>query len=76
MKSGVLDKACIKEHNAPVKERFLLIIRISTYKQHIELVAKELHKSREWAYKWYKSYNEDGLEGLRETKKGKTLLYG
>jgi transposase len=76
LKSGVLDKAYIKERNAPVKERLLLIIRIPTDKQHIELVAKELHKSRAWTYTWYKRYNEDGLEGLRETKKWKTLLYG
>jgi len=66
LKSSVLDKAYRKEHNAPVKERLLLIIRISTDKQHIELVASELHKSRAWAYKWYKRYNEEGLEGLRD----------
>ena len=66
MKSSVLDKAYRKERNASVKERLLLIIRISTDKQHIELVARELHKSRAWAYKWYKRYNEDGLEGLRD----------
>lgn len=66
MKSSVLDKAYRKERNASVKERLLLIIRISTDKQHIELVASELHKSRAWAYKWYKRYNEEGLEGLRD----------
>lgn len=66
MKSSVLDKAYRKERNAFVKERLLLIIRVSTDKQHIELVASELHKSRAWAYKWYKRYNEEGLEGLRD----------
>ncbi|MDN5847372.1 MAG: helix-turn-helix domain-containing protein [Candidatus Nitrosocosmicus sp.] len=66
MKSSVLDKAYSKERNASVKERLLRIIRISTDKQHIELVASELHKSRAWAYKWYKRYNEEGLEGLRD----------
>lgn len=66
MKSSVLDKAYRKERNASIKERLLLIIRISTDKQHIELVASELHKSRAWAYKWYKRYNEEGLEGLRD----------
>ena len=66
MKSSVLDKAYRKERDASVKERLLLIIRISTDKQHIELVASELHKSRAWAYKWYKIYNEEGLEGLRD----------
>jgi transposase len=32
----------------------------------LELVAQELHKSRAWAYKWYKRYNEEGLEGLKD----------
>jgi putative transposase len=66
LKSSVLDKAYRKERNASIKERLLLIIRISTDKQHIELVASELDKSRTWAYKWYKRYNEEGLEGLRD----------
>ncbi|CAN5885360.1 hypothetical protein BH23THE1_BH23THE1_01510 [soil metagenome] len=70
MKSGVIDKTHRKERNAPVKERLLLIIRISTDKQHIELVASELQKSRAWAYKWYKRCNEDGLEGLRDKPRG------
>jgi transposase len=30
------------------------------------VVARELHKSRAWAYKWYKRYNDEGLEGLRD----------
>ena len=34
--------------------------------KHIEDVAKELHRCRAWAYKWYKRYNEDGLDGLKD----------
>ena len=34
---------------------------------HIEYVAKELHRCRAWAYKWYKRYREDdGLDGLKD----------
>ncbi len=54
------------EHNACVKERLLLIIRVSSDKQHIESVAKELHRARSWAYKWHKRYMDEGLEGLRD----------
>ncbi|HJR46958.1 MAG TPA: helix-turn-helix domain-containing protein [Nitrososphaeraceae archaeon] len=61
-----MDKAYRNEHDAHVKERLLLIIRVSYDKQHSEAVASELHKSRAWAYKWYKRYNEEGLEGLRD----------
>jgi transposase len=56
LKSTVLDKAYNDEHDADVKERILLVKRVLTDKQHIELVAQELHKSRAWAYKWYKRY--------------------
>ncbi len=66
MKLDALDKVYRNERDASVKERILLIIRISADKQHIELVAQEVHKSRAWAYKWYKRYNDEGLEGLRD----------
>ncbi len=66
MKSSILGKAYKNEHDASVKERLLLIIRVSFDKQHIIAVALELHRSRAWAYKWYKRYNDEGLEGLRD----------
>jgi len=28
-----------------------------------------LHRSRAWAYKWYKRYNEDGLDGLKDKER-------
>jgi putative transposase len=66
LKSSILGKAYRNEHDASVKERLLLIIRVSFDKQHIKAVALELHRSRAWAYKWYKRYNDEGLEGLRD----------
>ncbi len=44
----------------------LFVIRVSLDKQHIKSVAQELHRSRAWAYKWYKRYNDEGLDGLRD----------
>ena len=64
MKSDALDKVYRNERDARVKERLLLIIRVSYDKQHIESVSLELHKSRAWAYKWYKRYNDEGMKGL------------
>ncbi len=61
-----LDKIYKQESNAVVKERIQLVRRILQDKQHIENVAKELHRCRAWAYKWYKRYNEIGLEGLQD----------
>ena len=66
MKSLALDKAYNYERDADVKERILLVRRVLTDKQHIESVAQELHKSRAWAYKWFKRYIDRGLEGLKD----------
>jgi len=67
LKPIALDKAYNDEGDADVKERILLVRRILTDKQHIESVAQELHhKSRAWAYKWYKRYNDKGLDGLKD----------
>ncbi len=66
MKFTLLDKAYNDERDTDVKERILLVRRILTDKQHIEIVAQELHKSRAWVYKWFKRYNDEGLEGLKD----------
>jgi transposase len=70
LRTSKLDVAYIREKDADVKERILLIRRIVEDKKHIEDVAKELHRCRAWAYKWYKRYNEnDGLDGLKDKKR-------
>jgi transposase len=61
-----LDKAYKQESNSDVRERIFLVRRIVEDNQHIVNVAKELHKCRAWAYKWYKRYNDDGLMGLKD----------
>ena len=67
LKSRLLDKTYKNERDARVKERMLLVIRISSDKQRIDSVARELHRSRAWAYKWYKRYSDEGLEeGLKD----------
>jgi putative transposase len=71
LKARVLDKAYKNEHDAHVKERILLIIRVSSDKQHIESVASELHRSRAWAYKWHKRHSDEGIKGLRDRPRGR-----
>jgi len=66
LKSTILDKAYNDERDADVKERIHLVRWILTDKQHIEIVAQELHKSRAWVYKWFKRYNDEGLDGLKD----------
>ena len=65
----MLYKAYRNERDACVRERILLVIRVSSDKQHIESVAKELHRARSWAYKWYKRYSDEGIEGLRDRQR-------
>ena len=67
MRASKLDVAYKQEKDVDVKERILLVRRIvEEDEKHIEDVAKELHRCRAWAYKWYKRYNEDGLDGLKD----------
>ncbi len=65
MNSYTLTKAYRTEHDAHINERILVVIKELLDKQHIESVSQEMHRSRAWAYKWYKRYNDVGLEGLK-----------
>ena len=69
MRHTKLDKIYKQESNPDVKERIQLVRRIVQDKQHIEDVAKELHRCRAWTYKWYKRYNYDGLDGLKDKER-------
>jgi putative transposase len=67
LRASKLDVAYKQEKDVDVKERILLVRRIVEDEKHIEDVAKELHRCRAWAYKWYKRYNDDGgLDGLKD----------
>jgi putative transposase len=66
LRASKLDVAYKQEKDVDVKERILLVRRMVEDEKHIEDVAKELHRCRAWAYKWYKRYNEDGLDGLKD----------
>ena len=69
MRASKLDVAYKREKDVDVKERILLVRRIVKDEKHIEDVAQELHRCRAWAYKWYKRYNEDGLDGLKDKER-------
>ena len=62
-----MDYAYKHESNANVRERILLVRRIISDGEDIVLVSKEeLHRSRAWAYKWLKRFDNDGLDGLKD----------
>lgn len=65
--STVLDNAYKHESDANVRERILLVRRIISDSQDIVLVSKEeLRRSRAWAYKWLKRFDNEGLKGLKD----------
>ena len=62
----VLKTAYRNEKDADIRERILLITRVRMDKNEASTVAeKEFHRSRWWAYKWLKRFDNAGLEGLK-----------
>lgn len=64
MNESTLEKIYWNESDVRIKERLFLIVRIFSDNEKIESVAKQMHRSRAWAYKWYKRYNDEGIDGL------------
>ena len=64
--AGVLNIHYRNERDADIRERILLITRVRMDKKEASSVAeKEFHRSRWWAYKWLKRFDNAGLEGLK-----------
>jgi transposase len=63
--AAVLNSAYRNARDADVRERILLITRVRLDKNEASGVAeKEFHRSRWWAYKWLKRFDNAGLRGL------------
>ena len=63
--AAVLNSAYRNARDADVRERILLITRVRLDKNEASNVAeKEFHRSRWWAYKWLKRFDNAGLRGL------------
>ena len=61
----LLDDTYRTEKNVDVRERLLLVRRVLVDNEQAARVAeKEFHRSRWWAYKWLKRFDQSGLEGL------------
>lgn len=64
---GQSDQAYRTEKDGDVKERIRLVRRVRFDDMEASKVAeRELNKTRWWAYKWIKRFNEQGLEGLKD----------
>jgi len=64
--AAVLNSVYRNARDADVRERILLITRVMLDKNEASGVAeKEFHRSRWWAYKWLKRFDNAGLNGLK-----------
>ena len=67
---NVLIRLYKKEGNQyKVKERLLLVVKVSHDSAIPAYAADELHRSRPWALYWLKRYREEGLDGLKNRPK-------
>jgi putative transposase len=63
----ILGAAYRSEKDVDIRERLLLVRRVIVDNEQAARVAEnELHRSRWWAYKWLKRFNESGLNGLQD----------
>ena len=64
----ILDDAYRHELSASVKERILLVRRVISDGKEVAYVSgeEELHRSKAWAYKWLKRFDNEGLNGLKD----------
>ena len=61
-----MNNAYRDEKDADLRERILLVRRVREDKKEASNVAeKEFHRSRWWAYKWLKRFDNTGLDGLK-----------
>jgi len=61
----VLEEAYNRERDGEVRERILLVLRVKGDDVRPARAARELHKTRPWATKWLRRFEEEGLAGLR-----------
>jgi transposase len=63
---AVLNDAYRNEKDVNIRERILLVRRVRMDNEEAASVSeKEFHRSRWWAYKWLKRFDNAGLEGLK-----------
>ncbi|MDQ6863640.1 MAG: leucine zipper domain-containing protein [Thermoproteota archaeon] len=77
----LLDDTFRTEKNVDVRERLLLVRRVLVDNEQAARVAeKEFHRSRWWAYKWLKRFDQSGLKNVPSfngtTTNAATLLSG
>jgi transposase len=60
-----LERACREEHDADVRLRMLLILKVKYDGISQNQAARELHAQSSWAVTWVRRFEEEGIEGMR-----------
>jgi transposase len=57
-----------EKDDVDVRERLVLVrrVRIDNEEEAASAAEKEFHRSRWWAYKWLKRFDESGLDGFKD----------
>ena len=66
MNAEDLIQAYKNEKDVKVKDRMLLVKRVTVDKQIPSHVAERIGRVRSWAYKWLERYKQEGIGGLRD----------
>jgi transposase len=61
----MLERACREEEDADTRVRILLVLRVRFENVIPAEASRELHRSRAWATKWLRRFDEYGLDGLK-----------
>jgi transposase len=60
-----LERAYRNEEDPDVKERMLLVLRVKGDGAKPSKASTELHRTKPWASKWLKRFQNEGIDGLR-----------
>jgi len=65
----VLESAYDQEKDGEVKARILLVVRVEVDGVRPAHAVRELHRTRPWATKWLRRFQEEDLDGLKTRKR-------
>ena len=57
------------EQDAKTRERMLLVLNVVCHGMVAAHVARDLHRSKDWACEWLKRYYKEGTDGLKSRPK-------
>jgi putative transposase len=63
------EKIYRSEQDVKTKERMLLVLNVVYQRKVSAQAARDLHRSKSWAWEWLKRYDKEGINGLKTRPK-------